>query len=116
MWCAEGPLCVKVPSVPQVHSELEGWISECCCGLTNALECDDVVTIVKVRTSLSQGTALICSCFERCFDGRAVKIIVDGVDDRGVGHQEKVGAGGRSSVGSYHRCWGSECESRAVTT
>ena len=51
------------------------------------------------RKSVESGHHTICAFFERCGDG-PVTIIFDGVDDRGVGRQEKVGAGGFSSFGS----------------
>ena len=98
-WCAEGPPCVKeVPPIPQDHAELEGWTSERNCDLRNALGFGDAATIFQIGTLSSQGIAQFAP-LDRCCDGRPVKAIVDGVDDRGVGRQEKVGAGGFSSSG-----------------
>ena len=44
-----------------------------------------------VRKSVEPRHHTVVARLERCCDGR-VKVIGDGVDDRGVGSQEKVGA------------------------
>ena len=94
-WCANVPLCVKeVPPIPQDYTDLEGWISERNCDLRNPLEFGNAGTITQIGTVVAR--------FERCCDGRAVKVIVDGVDRR-VRRQAKVGARWRnSSCAPFH--------------
>ena len=45
-----------------------------------------------VRNSVEPRHRTVVAFLERCCDGRAVKVIVDGVDDRRVRRQAKVGA------------------------
>ena len=65
-WCANVPLCVKeVPSIPQDYTDLEGW---------NPFKFGNAGTITQIGTVVAR--------FERCCDGRAVKVIVGGVQSQ----------------------------------
>ena len=58
----------------------------------------DTSPISQIGNLLNKGITQFSAFFGRCGDG-PVTIIFDGVDDGGVGRQEKVGAGGFSSFG-----------------
>ena len=88
-WCANVPLCVKeVPSIPQDYTDFGRMDHRTELRSQNPLEFGNAGTITQIGTVVAR--------FERCCDGRAVKVIVDGVDRR-VRRQAKVGARWRNS-------------------
>ena len=85
-WCANGP----PRGVGRVDQRTELQSQEC----SRIRQCRDHHTDWN---SVEPRHRTVVARLERCCDGRAVKVIVDGVDDRRVRRQAKVGARWRSS-------------------
>ena len=123
-WCADGPPCVK--EVPTDSSGLRGVGRVDQRTELRSQECSRIRQYKDRHTdwnSVEPRHRTVVTHFERCCDGRAraVKVIHDGVDDRRVRRQTKVGARWRSSslvrvhsvwVGPHHR----QCEGLPAVT
>ena len=114
-WCADGPPSVKdVPPIPQDCAELEGWISDRNCDLRNALEFGNNGDHHTVGNSVESRHRTVVARLERCCDGRAVKVIIGGVDDRRVRRQAQVGCTLAQFPLCSLQCWESSVRVRPV--